>query len=398
MISSNTIISAALVASTAFSTVHAAALVDRKLDLKTSLFAPTNYSVVSDIFIQDSPTFNATDYNALNASFGLIDQSKDRWRNFQKKIHQLNQESDDLTSYKVIYMARHGEGYHNQAQAFYGDAAWDCFFSQLNTDGNQTWGPDAHLTPAGILQAEAVNAAWKNESKWDIPLPQVLYSSPMTRSMDTLNITWHDILLNKGYVPQVKENWRETIGLHTCDKRSNKTAIAARHPGWDIEPSFTEQDQLWNPVYEETRVIQALRIQQMLNNIFATDDSTYISITAHSGVITAFFTAINHQAFHVQTGGVVPVVIKAVGHKNATQALITGGQSATAPKCTANPTTAVRSPATITVPVTWYPPSATSSASAVASAASVPASVSASTSTVKISSFTSAATATATKV
>lgn len=42
---------------------------------------PTNYTVVPGIFIQDSPTFNATGYNVLNDSFGLIDKSSDRWTN-----------------------------------------------------------------------------------------------------------------------------------------------------------------------------------------------------------------------------------------------------------------------------------------------------------------------------
>lgn len=41
-----------------------------------------NYTVVPNVFIQDSPTFNATGYNTLNDSFGLIDKSAQRWKNF----------------------------------------------------------------------------------------------------------------------------------------------------------------------------------------------------------------------------------------------------------------------------------------------------------------------------
>ena len=47
----------------------------------------------------------------------------------------------------------------------------------------------------------------------------------MRRSASTLNITWHDIMLDKGYVPHFKENLRETIGLQTSEKRSNKSVI-----------------------------------------------------------------------------------------------------------------------------------------------------------------------------
>jgi hypothetical protein len=75
------------------------------------------------------------------------------------------------------------------------------------------------------------------------------------------------------------------IGLHTCDKRSDKSVIAAERPTWNFEPTFSEHDELWNEIYEESSSQQALRIQQVLNEIFATDANTYISITAHSGVM-----------------------------------------------------------------------------------------------------------------
>ena len=41
--------------------------------------APTNYTVVSGIFIQDDPSFDADGYDMLSDSFGLIDKSPDRW-------------------------------------------------------------------------------------------------------------------------------------------------------------------------------------------------------------------------------------------------------------------------------------------------------------------------------
>lgn len=82
---------------------------------------------------------------------------------------------------------------------------------QLNSQG-----PDALLDPAGVGQAEAVNAGWKQQIQAGVPLPETLYSSPMRRSAYTLNITWGDILLNKGYVPYVslphKLDYRRRIG------------------------------------------------------------------------------------------------------------------------------------------------------------------------------------------
>lgn len=42
-------------------------------------------------------------------------------------ITQLNKDADEYTTYKVVYIARHGEGYHNQVSwagpTF--DTAWE---------------------------------------------------------------------------------------------------------------------------------------------------------------------------------------------------------------------------------------------------------------------------------
>lgn len=110
---------------------------------------------------------------------------------------------------------------------------------------------------------------------------------------------------------QIKENLRESIGLHTCDLRSPKTSLRETYPDYDFEPSFTEHDILWDSTYQETLSQQAVRVRLLLNEIFATDPQTFISITAHSGVINAFFLAVGHHLFQVETGGFVPVVVSA---------------------------------------------------------------------------------------
>ena len=45
---------------------------------------------------------------------------KTHWERFAYYIKSLNDHSDKDTQYKVLYLARHGEGYHNVAQAYYG--------------------------------------------------------------------------------------------------------------------------------------------------------------------------------------------------------------------------------------------------------------------------------------
>ena len=47
--------------------------------------------------------FNATGYDLLTDSFGLIDKSKGRWKKFASHMNQLNRHADEHTTYKVRF-------------------------------------------------------------------------------------------------------------------------------------------------------------------------------------------------------------------------------------------------------------------------------------------------------
>jgi broad specificity phosphatase PhoE len=185
-----------------------------------------------------------------------------------------------------------------------------------------TWGPDAQLTPKGIAQAQAAGAAWQTQLAAGAPFPNTFYSSPLTRSSDTLNITWapFGVGQKKGPVPVVLEGLREVIGVHTCDERRTKSWISARFPKWSFEKGFTENDELWTPTDRETTDEQTARLRSAIVEILDNDDSTCmstrscrwygnthissdISITAHSGAVAATLRAIGHRTFSLATGG-----------------------------------------------------------------------------------------------
>jgi hypothetical protein len=48
-----------------------------------------------------------------------------------------------------------------------------------------------------------------------------------------------------------------------------------------------------------------------LDDIFAHDEGVFLSLTSHSGAIRSILEAIGHRSFALQTGGVIPVVVKA---------------------------------------------------------------------------------------
>jgi hypothetical protein len=66
---------------------------------------------------------------------------------------------------------------------------------------------------------------------------------------------------------------------------SNKTYIHNAYPTYTFEKGFAENDPLWNAITRETNLAQDARTKTVLDDVFSNDDSTYISITSHSGEI-----------------------------------------------------------------------------------------------------------------
>lgn len=88
------------------------------------------------VFAQSSPHFNeSASYDPLDDSFGLLDKSEERWDRFIERIDRLNREADARTAYKVFFVGRHGEGWHNVGERKYGTEAWNSYWSLLEGDG-----------------------------------------------------------------------------------------------------------------------------------------------------------------------------------------------------------------------------------------------------------------------
>lgn len=114
-------------------------------------------------------------------------------------------------------------------------------------------------------------------------------------------------------MPTIKELIREGISTHTCDHRSNKTYIHDLFPTWSIESSFTETDELWNGITEESSSAQDYRSKIALDEIFSSSskDAEVISITTHSGEAGSLLRVLGHRSFSLVTGAVIPVFVKA---------------------------------------------------------------------------------------
>jgi hypothetical protein len=56
-------------------------------------------------------------------------------------------------------------------------------------------------------------------------------------------------------------------------------------PTFTFEKGFEMEDPLWDPIVRETDSSQDARSKIVLDDVFSTDDGTYLSISSHSGEI-----------------------------------------------------------------------------------------------------------------
>ncbi|KAF9894529.1 hypothetical protein FE257_006414 [Aspergillus nanangensis] len=306
------------------------------------------FSTVSGYFMQDESSTDPDTFDFVSSNFGLIsraydsdpdqdpEKQKSQWDRFGHHVDQLNHDSDQGTNYRVLFMGRHGEGYHNVAEQYYGTKAWDCHWSLLDGDGNTTW-VDARLTSKGESQARTAHDAFKTQLENGLPAPQSFYVSPLNRCLATASLTFNGLGISgaEPFRPVIKELLRETIGLHTCDMRSSKSTIEEEYPLYRFEPGFADEDPLFDADLRESNSARDNRLRDWLFDVLGHDKNTFISLTAHSGAITSLLKVLGHRQFPLQTGGVIPVLVKVEKVKGPAPVMEVDPPT-TAPECEAS--------------------------------------------------------------
>lgn len=286
------------------SAVRTSADVAEYQQLLRTLAQPARWSfeVVPHVFRQSSQDTDDTSFDYLREDFGI----EMPWPQVQAKLDHLNAQLGPDEQYKIVFMARHGQGFHNVAHDKYGDDAWNEHWSKLNGDGTMVWGPDPDLTTVGKAQAVANHDEWRRQLRAGAPRPTRLYLSPLSRSLDTHFLTW-----GSAERPLVMENLRETYGVHTCDKRAPARVLRQKYAA-DFEDGFAEEDPWYRDDERELVAHHAMRINQLFQDIFnAAPQHAVISTTTHSGSIRAALLVLGHRPFTVATGGMIPVFVRA---------------------------------------------------------------------------------------
>ncbi|KAK0375296.1 phosphoglycerate mutase [Colletotrichum limetticola] len=240
------------------------------------------------------------------------------WERFASHVRKLNAESPDGVDFKVLYLTRHGLGYHNVQAAKVGTAEWDRYWSHLDGDGVVTW-LDAALVDTGIQQARDLSTFWTRVTSTTaegegVPLPESFYTSPLRRCLETSNLAFGPLVESRGagrdFRPLVKEGLRERLTDHTCDKRSSRSWIEGAYPRYHIEPGFTEEDRLWKADRFETTEEHVARKQLVLEEIFSTDSGQFLSLTVHSYAISAMLMVGGQEEFRVREGSSIALLVR----------------------------------------------------------------------------------------
>lgn len=286
---------------------------DRKLYLAAQAEIDTTWSfeIVPGYFKQLSLDTDETKFNYFKEHFGKLKP----WKEILADVRKLNKDSDGSVVYKVLFLGRHGQGFHNLANLKYGEKAWNEYWLKICGDGEIVWAPDPELTDLGNSQATDNHNQLEIELEDGLEVPSKWYTSPFRRSVDTLIGTWDGIVDLTAVKPLIMEDLRETIGVHICDKRSTKTVIADKYcdRGFIIEDSFEEEDVYFKLDYREEPWEQALRQNRLFQYIFDTTSAAddIISVTSHSGSIRTQLMVLGHRPFAIGTGGMIPVFVKA---------------------------------------------------------------------------------------
>lgn len=252
------------------------------------------------------------------------------WERFRVYVEHLNGQYPGSTIYKVLYITRHGLGYHNVFESRVGRDAWNvshfCLFiapiinnhgqdhwSHLDGDGQVIWA-DSQLNEDGVEQAKALGRFWSDAvANEKVPIPGTIYTSPLTRCLETTRLVFAKAVEEQviQFRPIVKELLRERLTNHTCDRRSSRGWIKEHFPNYDLEPGFSEEDRLWTGGRWESAEEHMARKHRVLEDIFATDENAFVALTVHSYAISAILGVIRLAEFRVQEGNSIAFLVKA---------------------------------------------------------------------------------------
>ncbi|TMW64806.1 hypothetical protein Poli38472_008973 [Pythium oligandrum] len=229
----------------------------------------------------------------LFSSFVLDTNS---WEELEKKRQLLetssstSEHASEGSHVKIVYFVRHAEGYHNVAERELGTARWEA------VEAKQEKFLDADLTPFGINDAQSKGppAVAVELAKGMPPVERVIVS-PMSRAIQTA-----ENFFTPGQGPRpfvAMELCRETLGIHTCDKRRPLHQIKEKFAGVDFSRITDEEDVMWQPNNRETDDELRARAKEFLVQLFDEVEERHVAVVTHSGFMSSVWSLFYGEPF-----------------------------------------------------------------------------------------------------
>ncbi|KAF1736094.1 putative phosphoglycerate mutase [Beauveria bassiana] len=251
-------------------------------------------------------------------SDAAANSDKPPWARFVNHVQALNLEAPDNVSYKIMFLTRHAQGFHN---AMKDKAAAGETCDENHGDDAEAQCFDALLTDVGIAQADALGAQWHATA--GLPVPQSHYASPLTRCLQTAERYLQPLMsVRRGgggisHRPTIiKEGLRERWTTHTANMRRPRAWIAARWPACEIEHGFSEEDLLTMTMRAEQRAETETenreRVMRVLEDVFDEGDGAgeVVAWTFHSLTMRALMGGLGMVPFKVQPATTVAVLVR----------------------------------------------------------------------------------------
>lgn len=259
-----------------------------------------HYNIVQGFFKQSSELTNDTNFDVVS-DFGLYDNTS--WDQLVRELEELNSGKD---LYKLVFLQRHGEGYHNIAPLNFSHEDWSCYWKIQDGDEEGVEWYDSLLTETGHAQISEMSLAIGVQLERGLPLPEKFYVSPLRRTLQTWNLLFGPHTNESAVVTEII---REKYGISTSSKRHNKAYIEKHFPNIEFEEDFEQFDQLWDSGLHETTPHCQFRAKKFLDQLFK-DKSTISYVVTHSGFISSVLDVIGHRDFGISTGQMIPVIIE----------------------------------------------------------------------------------------
>ncbi|KAL1406180.1 hypothetical protein Q8F55_007867 [Vanrija albida] len=268
------------------------------------------FELVPGFFVPTEWERDITNRFGLNPRF-------ETWAAFAAAVDELKRAAAaDGEVVKVLYTARHGEAEHNVLWKKYGEPDGDAV--QLKYPIT-----DPNLTPVGVGQAVRLGGIFEAEAAAGMPLPSRFFVSPLRRPGETCGLEWgwrfkakREADMGHGVPGEVVEQLREHLHVHECDKRLPRHELAALFPSFTYPPDMPDADVVWQPASvrgRETEDEMVRRAGEGLAIVFdeCGAEDTYVSITAHSGVLRAVYKNLRVPLRRLVTGEMNVLVIRA---------------------------------------------------------------------------------------